>query len=128
MARITNLNAHEAPPESVRLRYKQYQKTSLSEIDADASIVDLQSLDPDDLPSSMTLVRKISTEELQPAFDRLATARGRTEEQLQRSIPVFTHKSVAGEHCTIRWPGPADTYRPSHGPVIVPTSSSNRSA
>ena len=107
MARITNLNAHEAPPESVRLRYKQYQKTSVSEIDADASIVDLQALDLDNLPSSMTLVRRISTEGLQPAFDKFAAARGRTEE-LQRSIPVFTHKSVTGQHCTIRWLEPAD--------------------
>lgn len=107
MARITNLNAHEAPPESVRLRYKQYQKTSLSEIDADAGIVDLQSLDSDDLPSCMTLVRMISTEDLQPAIDKFATASGRTEE-LQRSIPVFTHKSVTGQQCTTRWLESAD--------------------
>lgn len=108
MARITHLNAHEAPPESVRLRYKQYQKTSLPEIDTDASIVDLQSLDPDDLPSSMTLVRRIFTEDLQPAFDKFATLGGRIEEQLQRSIPVFKTNYVTGKYYTIRWLESAD--------------------
>ncbi|KAL4922817.1 hypothetical protein BDW62DRAFT_3270 [Aspergillus aurantiobrunneus] len=96
MTRITSLNAHEVPPESVRLRYKHYQKTSLSEIDADATIVDLQSLDPDQLPSSIALVRSLFTEDLQPAFIRFAGACEQTEEPLQRSIPVFTHQSVTG--------------------------------
>ncbi|KAL4784328.1 hypothetical protein BJX76DRAFT_222522 [Aspergillus varians] len=96
MARITTLNAHEAPPESVRLRYKHYLKASLAEINADTSILDLQSLDPDNLPSSMTLVRRISAENLQQAFDKLASTCGQTEEPHRRSIPIFTHRSVTG--------------------------------
>ncbi|KAL4866259.1 hypothetical protein BDV12DRAFT_137728 [Aspergillus spectabilis] len=95
MARITTFNAHEFPPDAVRLRYKQYQKTSLSEIDADTSIVDLQSLDPDALPSSMTLVRWISTEDLEPALARFLSDSGKAEE-LKKNIPVFTHQSVTG--------------------------------
>ncbi|KAL4929369.1 oxidoreductase, 2OG-Fe(II) oxygenase family [Aspergillus undulatus] len=96
MARITGLNAHEAPPDAVRLRYKQYTKMSQAEVDADTSIVDLQLLDPDNLPSSITLKRTIATEDFQPAFNRFAGASGWTEEAPQRSIPVYTHKAVTG--------------------------------
>ncbi|KAL3478066.1 hypothetical protein BJX99DRAFT_114107 [Aspergillus californicus] len=93
MARITTLNAHEAPPEAVRLRYKHYQKTSLTEIDADASTIDLQALRPDDLPSTISLARVISTENVQPAFDKLAHTK---KEALKQTIPVYTHRSVTG--------------------------------
>ncbi|KAL4752790.1 hypothetical protein BDW72DRAFT_58694 [Aspergillus terricola var. indicus] len=95
MARITGLNAHEAPPDAVRLRYKQYLKASLSEVEADTGIVDLQSLNPDALPEHIALVRKITTEDLQPAFDKFVKS-SPTQEPLEKSIPVFTHRSVTG--------------------------------
>ncbi|KAL6230469.1 hypothetical protein BDW75DRAFT_234364 [Aspergillus navahoensis] len=95
MARITNLNAHEAPPDAVRLRYKQYSKASLSEVEADTSIVDLQSLNPDALPDHMALVRRISVEDLQPAFNKFVNT-SQTQEPPEKSIPVFTHRSVTG--------------------------------
>ncbi|KAL5339401.1 hypothetical protein BJX70DRAFT_397851 [Aspergillus crustosus] len=95
MARIASFNAHDTPPDAVRLRYKQYQKSSLAEINADTSIVDLQSLDPDDLPGDMSLVQWIPTEALQPAFDRFVPSSQQTE-QLKRNIPVYTHQHVTG--------------------------------
>ncbi|KAL2820993.1 hypothetical protein BDW59DRAFT_111972 [Aspergillus cavernicola] len=95
MARITTFNAHEAPPDAVRQRYKQYQKTSLSEINADASIVDMQSLVAHELPSEVALTRWISAEDLQPAFDKFVDSSGETEEP-QRNIPVYTHRSITG--------------------------------
>jgi hypothetical protein len=95
MARITSLNAHEAPPDAVRLRYKQYLKASLSEVEADTGIVDLQSLKPDALPEQIALVRKISVEDLQPAFDKFVNT-SLTQEPLEKNIPVFTHRSVTG--------------------------------
>ncbi|KAL4945682.1 hypothetical protein BDV06DRAFT_16778 [Aspergillus oleicola] len=96
MARITSLNAHEAPPEAVRLRYKQYMKISQADIDADASIVDLQSLELKNLPSSISLQRKILVDDIQSAFDKFAAPSEHTEGALQRSIPVYTHRSVSG--------------------------------
>ncbi|KAL4810833.1 hypothetical protein BDV18DRAFT_2590 [Aspergillus unguis] len=95
MVQITSLNAHEAPPEAVRLRYKQYMKTSLADIDADARIVDLQSLNPDDLPSDIVLQRRLNTKDLQPAFDNFVSVSGQAG-QVPESIPVFTHRSVTG--------------------------------
>ncbi|KAL4973835.1 hypothetical protein BDW66DRAFT_168312 [Aspergillus desertorum] len=95
MARITSLNAHEAPPDAVRLRYKQYLRASLSEVEADPGIIDLQSLKPDTLPEGLALVRKISIEDIQRAFNRFVNT-SQTEVSCQRSIPVFTHRSVTG--------------------------------
>ena len=95
MVQITSLNAHGAPPEAVRLRYKQYMKTSLADIDADARIVDLQSLNPDDLPSDIVLQRRLNTKDLQPAFDNFVSVSGQAG-QVPESIPVFTHRSVTG--------------------------------
>src|SRR5699024_11656533 len=68
-----------------------------------------------DLPSFPTRRSSdlISTEDLQPAIDKFATASGRTEE-LQRSIPVFTHKSVTGQQCTTRWLESADARSEEH--------------
>ncbi|KAI9370469.1 hypothetical protein BJX61DRAFT_90103 [Aspergillus egyptiacus] len=96
MARITSFNAHEAPPDAVRQRYKQYQKASLSDIDSDQSIIDLQALDPDHLPSNVMLSRWIATGDIQPAFDKFVNAHVRSKEPPERSIPVYTHKSVTG--------------------------------
>ncbi|KAL4985219.1 hypothetical protein BDW68DRAFT_179920 [Aspergillus falconensis] len=95
MARITSLNAHDSPPDAVRLRYKQYSKASLSEVEADTSIIDLQSLNPDALPGHMELVRRISVEHLQPAFNKFVNT-SQTQEPHEKSIPVFTHRSVTG--------------------------------
>ncbi|RDW93711.1 oxidoreductase, 2OG-Fe(II) oxygenase family [Aspergillus mulundensis] len=95
MARITSLNAHEAPPDAVRLRYKQYSKATPSEVEADTSIVDLQSLSPDNLSSGMVLVRSISVEDLQPAFGEFIRTSA-AHDPPQQSIPVYTHQSVTG--------------------------------
>ncbi|KAL4960371.1 oxidoreductase, 2OG-Fe(II) oxygenase family [Aspergillus stella-maris] len=95
MARITGLNAHEAPPEAVRLRYKQYMKISPAEVNADPTIVDLQSLDSTKLPNSISLQRKILVNDNKPAFDRFVIA-SEQNDLSQHSIPVYTHRSVTG--------------------------------
>ncbi|KAL4911111.1 hypothetical protein BDW74DRAFT_5798 [Aspergillus multicolor] len=95
MALITDLNAHEVPPDAVRLRYKHYQKATPSEVEADASIVDLQALNPDDLPAELLLERRISVEDLLPAFGDF-TSTSSAQDPPQQSIPVYTHRSVTG--------------------------------
>ncbi|KAL3449951.1 hypothetical protein BJX65DRAFT_20251 [Aspergillus insuetus] len=96
MTRIKDLNAHEAPPEAIRLRYKHYHKASLADINADRAIVDLQALDVDDLPAEISLLRKIPATDLERAFAKFFNQPTRADEPLQQSIPVYTHQSVTG--------------------------------
>jgi hypothetical protein len=96
MTRIKDLNAHEAPPEAIRLRYKHYLKASLAEINADRAIVDLQALNVDNLPTEIAPLRQISPDELEPAFTKFFDQPTRADEPLQQSIPVYTHQSVTG--------------------------------
>ncbi|KAJ0419383.1 hypothetical protein BJY00DRAFT_313985 [Aspergillus carlsbadensis] len=96
MARIKDLNAHEVPPEAIRLRYKHYHKASLADIDADPAIVDLQALNADDLPAEISLLRQIQTVDLKPAFARFLDASPRADEALGQGLPVYTHQSVTG--------------------------------
>ncbi|KAL2871013.1 oxidoreductase, 2OG-Fe(II) oxygenase family [Aspergillus lucknowensis] len=96
MARITSLNAHEPPPEAIRLRYKHYFKASPADIAADPSIVDLQTLDPDGLPDHIALLRWIPAENLQSAFAKFAGMK--TDMPLMQDAPVFAHRSVTGLH------------------------------
>ncbi|CEN62019.1 Putative Oxidoreductase, 2OG-Fe(II) oxygenase family family (AFU_orthologue; AFUA_6G07990) [Aspergillus calidoustus] len=96
MARIKDLNAHEVPPEAIRLRYKHYHKASLVDINADLAIVDLQALDLENLPTEVSLVRQISPADLEPAFAKFFDQSTRADEPLPQSIPVYTHQSVTG--------------------------------
>ncbi|KAL2822650.1 hypothetical protein BJX63DRAFT_127300 [Aspergillus granulosus] len=96
MAQIKDLNAHEAPPEAIRLRYKHYHKASLEDINADTAIIDLQSLNVDDLPSNIALRGRIPTEQLRSASARFADSARCADESPKQSIPVFTHQSVTG--------------------------------
>lgn len=100
MARINDLNAHERPPESIRQRYKKYQRSTVSEIQQDVGIIDLQALDPQDLPAGMALAQWMSGEQLRPAFQEFIPAgEGNHGDGLHtiNDIPVYTHSSVSGQ-------------------------------
>ncbi|KAE8372770.1 hypothetical protein BDV26DRAFT_273450 [Aspergillus bertholletiae] len=96
MAHIKELNAHERPPEAVRHRYKEIQKATLSDIDSDHKIIDLQALNPDKLPSDISLAQWMPGEHVQPAFQKLVHAYGIGQDTLVKNIPVYTHQSVSG--------------------------------
>ncbi|PYH45039.1 oxidoreductase, 2OG-Fe(II) oxygenase family [Aspergillus saccharolyticus JOP 1030-1] len=98
MAQIKDLNAHERPPEAVRQRYKQYQKSTLADINSDAGVLDLQALDANRLPEVVSLTHWISGKDLQPVFDEfLGTSKDGAERLLNvKDIPVFSHRSVTG--------------------------------
>lgn len=101
MAQIRGLNAHDRPPESIRQRYKKYQKTPLAEIDLDSSILDLQALDPDQLPEPVSVSQWRSSEDLRLAFDQFVQGDNKAWQHrgpLLENIPVFTHRSVSGQH------------------------------
>ncbi|RAK73075.1 oxidoreductase, 2OG-Fe(II) oxygenase family [Aspergillus fijiensis CBS 313.89] len=98
MAQIKDLNAHERPPEAVKQRYKQYQKSTLTDINSDGSILDLQALDADRLPEDVSVTHWISGKDLRPVFDEfLGTSKDGAEGSLNaKDIPVFSHRSVTG--------------------------------
>lgn len=101
MAQIKGLNAYDRPPEPIRQRYKKYQRTALPDLDLDSSILDIQALDPDHPPDGISLAQWKSSEELRLAFDQFVqgdpTAWQRRR-PLVENIPVFTHRSVSGQH------------------------------
>ncbi|RAH79332.1 oxidoreductase [Aspergillus japonicus CBS 114.51] len=98
MAQIKDLNAHERPPEAVKQRYKQYQKSTLADINSDGSILDLQALDAGRLPEDVSLSHWIPGKDLRPVFDEfLGTSKDDAEGSLDaKDIPVFSHRSVTG--------------------------------
>ncbi|KAJ5168764.1 uncharacterized protein N7482_004358 [Penicillium canariense] len=99
MAQIRGLNAHDRPPEAVRQCYKKYTKLPLSDIDNDPGILDLQRIDPDQLPESITISQYMSSQNLRLAFDdfiRGGHASDQEHAPLAENIPVFTHNAVSG--------------------------------
>lgn len=101
MAQIKGLNAHDRPPEAVRQSYKKYTKCSLSDIDHDPEILDLQRLDPDQLPTSITVSQYMSSQDLRLAFDDFICGSHASDKEhapLAENIPVFTHNAVSGQH------------------------------
>ncbi|PWY78340.1 oxidoreductase [Aspergillus heteromorphus CBS 117.55] len=97
MPLIKDLNAHERPPEAIKQRYKKYQKSTLSEIDSDAGILDLQALDPDSLPYEVSLTQWIPSEDLRAAFNQFI---GKSKDMQgtwpTKDIPVYSHRSISG--------------------------------
>lgn len=98
MTRIRSLDPHERPPDVVRLVNKKYQKLSLSEIDSDKTIIDPQSLAPDDLPPGICLTKCMPRKDLRLAFDQFAQGDSDLDQVPLGNIPVFTHQSVSGQH------------------------------
>jgi hypothetical protein len=101
MAQIKGLNAHDRPPEAVRQCYKKFTRCSLSDIDHDPGVLDLQRLDPDRLPASITVSQYMSSQDLRLAFDdfiRGGHASDKEHAPLAENIPVFTHNAVSGQH------------------------------
>lgn len=101
MAQIKGLNAHDRPPEAVRQCYKKYTRCSLSDIDNDPEVLDIQRLDPDQLPASIAVSQYMSSQDLRLAFDdfiRGGHALDKEHAPLAENIPVFTHNAVSGQH------------------------------
>ncbi|KAE8150952.1 hypothetical protein BDV25DRAFT_153448 [Aspergillus avenaceus] len=96
MAHIKDLNAHERPPEAVRHRYKEIQKATLSEIESDQKIIDLQALNPENLPSGISLVQWMPAADVQPVFDQFIGTSSETTPPQNEGIPVYAHQSVSG--------------------------------
>lgn len=100
MAQIKGLDAHDRPPEAVRLCFKKYSRLPLSEIDNDPGILDLQGVDPDNLPPSLTISQYMSSQELRLAFDdfiRGGHASGQDQAPLAENMPVYIHNAVSGQ-------------------------------
>lgn len=101
MAHIKGLNAHDRPPEAVRDAFKKYSKISLSEVDHDPGILDLQRVDPESLPETISVSQYMSSQDLRLAFDdfiRGGHAPSKEHAPLAENIPVFTHNAVSGQH------------------------------
>lgn len=99
MAQIKGLSAYDRPPDPVRLCYKKYSKIALSEVDSDPGILDLQRIDPDQLPDGVTIAQYMSSQDLRLAFDdfiRGGHAAIEEEAPLAEDIPVFAHNSISG--------------------------------
>ncbi|KAJ9296206.1 hypothetical protein DTO271G3_5347 [Paecilomyces variotii] len=102
MAEIKGLNAHDRPPEPIRRRYKEYQRLQASEVDAQQDIINLQKLDPDDLPDGISLAGWKSSRELRRAFDHFIKPGEEPSPPprgpLIEDIPILTLRSVSGLH------------------------------
>ncbi|KAJ5089925.1 hypothetical protein N7532_008609 [Penicillium argentinense] len=99
MAQIKGLDAHDRPPEAIRQCYKKYSKLPLSEVDNDLGILDLQKVDPENLPTSLTVSQYKSSQDLRVAFDdfvRGAHPPQVEEAPLVENIPVYTHNDISG--------------------------------
>lgn len=99
MAQIQGLSAYDRPPDPVRLCYKKYSKIALSEVDNDPGILDLQRIDPDQLPSGVTIAQSMSSQDLRLAFDDFVRGSHAAREEdapLAEDIPVFAHKLISG--------------------------------
>ncbi|KAJ5899541.1 hypothetical protein N7495_004285 [Penicillium taxi] len=99
MAHIKGLNAHDRPPEVIRQCYKKYSKISLADVDQDPAILDLQRLDPQDLPPAIKASQSLPSQGLRMAFDDFVS--GRHERNMEHApsmenIPIFTHDSITG--------------------------------
>ncbi|GAB1195063.1 hypothetical protein APSETT444_004317 [Aspergillus pseudonomiae] len=113
MPRIKELNAHERPPEAIRHRYKEIQKATLSDIDLDHQIIDLQGLNPDKLPSDISLAQWMPGAHVQPVFHQLVRAHGESqkdEDTLVKDIPE--HRTNLHLHYNIIYPGETE-----HAPI-----------
>jgi hypothetical protein len=99
MAQIKGLSPYDRPPDPVRICYKKYSKIALSEVDNDPGILDLQRLDPDQLPDGVRVAKSMSSQDLRLAFDdfiRGGHSPAAEHAPLAENIPVFAHNSISG--------------------------------
>ena len=94
MAQIKDLSPHNRPPVAIIQTYKSHQRLPLPSIASDEAIIDLLNLDPDHLPSGITLQRCISSEDLRLAFDQFVQG---DSGFVEGPLPVFTHQSISGK-------------------------------
>ncbi|KAF7594198.1 hypothetical protein BBP40_009902 [Aspergillus hancockii] len=99
MSQIKDLNAHDRPPEAIRHRYKEIQKATPSELELDNGIIDLQAINPDMLPSGISLEQWVQVEHVEPTFHQFVATRSQDQENgdaPNKCIPIYTHHSVSG--------------------------------
>jgi hypothetical protein len=99
MAQIKGLGAQDLPPGPIRDCYKKY--SAIDEVDNDSCIIDLQRLDPDQLPRGVTIAQHLSSQELRLAFDdfiRGGHAPAEEDAPMTENIPVYSHNLISGQH------------------------------
>ncbi|KAB8206737.1 hypothetical protein BDV34DRAFT_212121 [Aspergillus parasiticus] len=105
MAHIKELNAHERPPEAVRHRYKEIQKATLSDIDSDHKIIDLQALNPDKLPSDISLAQWMPGLQMIPSLVPPVVQVELLSRLLHRDLSNKEHQTNLHLHYNITYPG-----------------------
>jgi hypothetical protein len=88
MSSHRELNAHEAPPASIKEIFKRYQKIKLAELDSDKGIIIVSSPDPSE---GLEVVDEISGSQLSSLFSEFCDERVTSEGQL-----VYHHTGLPG--------------------------------
>ncbi|KAJ5776427.1 uncharacterized protein N7511_001438 [Penicillium nucicola] len=97
MAPIKGLSAQDIPPGPIRDCYKIY--SAVQEVENDPGVIDLQQLDPDQLPRGVTIAQYLSSQELRLAFDdfiRGGHAPAEEDAPMTENIPVYSHHLISG--------------------------------
>ncbi|KAK2786284.1 hypothetical protein FQN52_007875 [Onygenales sp. PD_12] len=93
MVEIERLDAHERPPDVIRVRYKEYRNLKPAEIDSHPLIVDLQRLDSNGLPKGLCLDGYVSKQTLALAVNEFMNCDLQDEVE---DIPIYSHQAVPG--------------------------------
>jgi hypothetical protein len=97
MAEIKDLDPYLPPPKRTQEIWKNYQKCRPSTIDSDPHIIDLQKLNPENLPKSITLAGLMPGKDIWWAFDHFMTGENTLSTgPVRADTPIFTHDSIAG--------------------------------
>ncbi|KAK2778884.1 hypothetical protein FQN53_001620 [Emmonsiellopsis sp. PD_33] len=91
MVEIERLDAHERPPDVIRVRYKEYRNLKPAEIDSHPLIVDLQRLDSNGLPKGLCLDGYVSKQTLALAVNEFMNCDLQDEVE---DIPIYSHQAV----------------------------------
>ncbi|KAK2794028.1 hypothetical protein FQN51_000937 [Onygenales sp. PD_10] len=93
MVEIERLDAHERPPDVIRVRYKEYRNLKPAEIDSHPLIVDLQRLDSNGLPKGLCLDGYVSKQTLALAVNEFMNCDLQDEVE---DVPIYSHQAVPG--------------------------------
>ncbi|KAJ5316811.1 hypothetical protein N7508_001319 [Penicillium antarcticum] len=97
MAQIKGLSAQDLPPGPIRDCYNKY--SAIDKVDNDLGVIDLQQLDPDQLPRGVIIAQHLSSQELRLAFDDFIQgchALAEEDAPMTENIPVYSHNSISG--------------------------------
>ena len=95
---MVGLNAHERPPEPLRLLYKKLRSVKPHDIESNPLVLDLQELDEKRLPHGLHLEGELDRETLDAAFDGfIGSSSWRLPSGPGTSVPIYTHEAVPGK-------------------------------